>query len=120
MTSRRERTLTRHRKLHSMTLTSLSRAMNWMFTGPEMFRASAILAAARFTCVASTAWRRRSFTGRRVADLLLGLHVELLGRQDERGIPRMHAGVLDVLGDGVVHDRAVAADLRTIDGVAAP
>jgi hypothetical protein len=69
------------RKLHSMTFTSLSRAMNWMFTGPEMFRASAILAAARFTCVAR-AWRRRSFTGRRVADLLLGLDVELLGRED--------------------------------------
>ena len=38
------------RRLHSITLTSLSRAMNWMFTGPLMLRASAIFAAARFTC----------------------------------------------------------------------
>ena len=37
-------------KLHSMTLRSLSRAMNWMFTGPLMFSAFAILAAWRFTC----------------------------------------------------------------------
>ena len=70
-------------RLHSMTLTSLSRAMNWMLTGPEMFRASDLgrgpfhltRASRRLSAMAS-----KELHQTRVTDLLLGLHVELLGR----------------------------------------
>ena len=38
------------RRLHSMTFTSFSRAMNWMLTGPVIRSALAMLVAARLTC----------------------------------------------------------------------
>ena len=44
-------------------------------------------------------------------DALDRLDVELLRGQDERGVTRVHAGVLDVLGDRVVEN--VAYPVRT-------
>eukprot|EP00754_Rhynchopus_humris_P032214 Rhum_TRINITY_DN15387_c0_g1::Rhum_TRINITY_DN15387_c0_g1_i3::g.154543::m.154543 len=38
------------------------------------------------------------------------LDVQLLGRQHQRGVARVHAGVLNVLGHGVVDDAAVLGD----------
>ena len=84
------------RRLHSITLTSLPRARNWMLKGPVMLSDLAI-------CDADA------------LDLLDRRDVQLLGGQHERRVARVHARVLDVLRDGVVEHGAVLRDRVELD-----